>query len=156
VLADLKSGKLQALIATDIAARGLDITGLTHVVNYDLPDTPETYVHRIGRTGRAGETGTAITLISTEDEPALRSLQNYLAGRRESLPSNAGHSGAGRNGDSHARRKPDTSGSAGLKSATSRHGDNRSHRTAGTGSSPQPHRSRRPEGAGRRINHAAP
>ena len=82
-LADLRSGKLQVLVATDIAARGLDITGLTHVFNYDLPDTPETYVHRIGRTGRAGEAGTAITLIAAEDEQALRQLQRYLVGRRE-------------------------------------------------------------------------
>lgn len=82
VLADLKSCKLQVLVATDIAARGLDITGLTHVFNYDLPDTPETYVHRIGRTGRAGETGTAITLVGPEDEQGLRAIERYLAGQR--------------------------------------------------------------------------
>ncbi|MBV9280118.1 MAG: DEAD/DEAH box helicase [Chloroflexi bacterium] len=89
VLADLKSGKLQALVATDIAARGLDIAGLTHVFNYDLPDTPETYVHRIGRTGRAGESGTAVTLIGPEDEEALRTLQRYLAGRRDAASATA-------------------------------------------------------------------
>jgi ATP-dependent RNA helicase DeaD len=83
VLADLKAARLQVLVATDIAARGLDIAGLTHVFNYDLPDTPETYVHRIGRTGRAGETGTAITFIAPEDEVALKALERYLAGRRE-------------------------------------------------------------------------
>lgn len=82
VLADLKAGKLQALIATDIAARGLDIPGLTHVFNYDLPDTPETYVHRIGRTGRAGETGTAITFVGEEDEQGLRAIERHLAGQR--------------------------------------------------------------------------
>lgn len=81
VLADLKEGKLQVLVATDIAARGLDIAGLTHVFNYDLPDTPETYVHRIGRTGRAGETGTAVTLVAPEDEESLRTLERYLARR---------------------------------------------------------------------------
>jgi ATP-dependent RNA helicase DeaD len=94
VLAELKAGKLQALVATDIAARGLDITGLTHVFNYDLPDTPETYVHRIGRTGRAGEVGTAITLIGPEDEESLRDLKRYLSGQRKGsspkLPSAAG------------------------------------------------------------------
>ena len=83
VLADLRSGKLQVLVATDIAARGLDIVGLTHVFNYDLPDTPETYVHRIGRTGRAGETGTAITFIAAEDERAVQDLERYLADRGE-------------------------------------------------------------------------
>jgi ATP-dependent RNA helicase DeaD len=81
VLADLKNAKLQAVIATDIAARGLDITGLTHVFNYDLPDTPDTYVHRIGRTGRAGETGIAISLIGPEDHDALATLKRYLARR---------------------------------------------------------------------------
>jgi ATP-dependent RNA helicase DeaD len=86
VLANLRSGKLQVLVATDIAARGLDIVGLTHVFNYDLPDTPEAYVHRIGRTGRAGQTGTAITFIAAEDEQAVRTLDRYLAGRREGLP----------------------------------------------------------------------
>ncbi|MDQ2744462.1 MAG: DEAD/DEAH box helicase [Chloroflexota bacterium] len=82
VLADLKACRLQVLVATDIAARGLDITGLTHVFNFDLPDTPETYVHRIGRTGRAGETGTAITLIGPEDDKELRQIERYLAGQR--------------------------------------------------------------------------
>jgi len=79
VLADLKAGRLQALVATDIAARGLDIPGLTHVFNFDLPDTPETYVHRIGRTGRAGEQGIAITLVASEDEDDWRAIQRYLA-----------------------------------------------------------------------------
>jgi len=78
VLADLKAGRLQALVATDIAARGLDIPGLTHVFNFDLPDTPETYVHRIGRTGRAGEQGIAITLVASEDEDDWRAIQRYL------------------------------------------------------------------------------
>jgi ATP-dependent RNA helicase DeaD len=82
VLADLKSCKLQALIATDIAARGLDIAGLTHVFNFDLPDEPDMYVHRIGRTGRAGASGISVTFISAEDEVALRVLQRHLAGDR--------------------------------------------------------------------------
>lgn len=81
-LADLRSGKLQALIATDIAARGLDITGLTHVFNYDLPDTPETYLHRIGRTGRAGQAGIAVTLVGPDDEDAVRAIKRYLAGKK--------------------------------------------------------------------------
>ncbi|HZU14431.1 MAG TPA: DEAD/DEAH box helicase [Chloroflexota bacterium] len=83
VLADLKAGKLQALIATDIAARGLDIAGLTHVFNYDMPDTSETYVHRIGRTGRAGETGTAVTFVTADDEDDVRNIERYLAGKRD-------------------------------------------------------------------------
>lgn len=82
VLADLRSAKLQVLVATDIAARGLDIAGLTHVFNFDLPDTPETYVHRIGRTGRAGETGVSVTFIGPEDEKGRQEIARYLAGQR--------------------------------------------------------------------------
>lgn len=81
-LADLRSGKLQALIATDIAARGLDISGLTHVFNYDLPDTPETYLHRIGRTGRAGQEGIAVTLVGPDDEGTMREIERYLSGEK--------------------------------------------------------------------------
>ena len=66
-LAEFKQGKVKALIATDIAARGLDIDQLPQVVNFDLPNVPEDYVHRIGRTGRAGSTGQAISLV-TQDE----------------------------------------------------------------------------------------
>jgi len=80
-LADLRAGKLQVLVATDIAARGLDINGLTHVFNYDLPDTPETYVHRIGRTGRAGETGVAVSFVTPEEEKEAAAIRRYLAGR---------------------------------------------------------------------------
>ncbi len=69
-----KSGRLRVLIATDIAARGLDIDGITHVVNYDVPHTPDAYVHRVGRTGRALATGTAVTLVSPAEERALRAI----------------------------------------------------------------------------------
>lgn len=74
----LRSGQLQVLVATDIAARGLDITGLTHVVNFDLPDTAENYTHRIGRTARMGAVGVAITLVAPEDEQLLKSLTRRL------------------------------------------------------------------------------
>ncbi|MEG1241294.1 MAG: C-terminal helicase domain-containing protein, partial [Oscillospiraceae bacterium] len=62
-LADFKAGRIQVLVATDIAARGIDIEDLSHVVNYNLPDVPETYVHRIGRTGRAKRHGVAYSLV---------------------------------------------------------------------------------------------
>src|ERR1700755_3423930 len=64
VLADFRAGKTRTLGATDLAARGIDVDGITHVVNYDLPNEPESYVHRIGRTARAGATGIAISLCS--------------------------------------------------------------------------------------------
>ena len=77
-LADFKRGDLQALVATDIAARGLDIEQLPHVVNFDLPNVPEDYVHRIGRTGRAGATGEAISLVSREEEALLRDIERLI------------------------------------------------------------------------------
>ncbi|MCX4189782.1 DEAD/DEAH box helicase [Methylophaga sp. OBS3] len=77
-LAEFKSGKLQALIATDIAARGLDIDKLPHVVNFDLPDVAEDYVHRIGRTGRAGAVGEAISLVCIEEQDQLRAIQRLI------------------------------------------------------------------------------
>ena len=70
-----KSGRIRVLVATDIAARGLDIDGITHVVNYDVPHNPEAYVHRVGRTGRALATGTAVTLVSPAEERALGPLR---------------------------------------------------------------------------------
>ena len=74
-LSDFKSHEIQALIATDIAARGIDISDLELVINYDLPDVAETYVHRIGRTGRAGNTGTALTFCANEERDMLRDIQ---------------------------------------------------------------------------------
>jgi ATP-dependent RNA helicase RhlE len=80
-LADFKRGAVQTLVATDIAARGLDIDRLPHVVNFELPNVPEDYVHRIGRTGRAGSDGTAISLVSAEELGLLVGIEKLL-GRR--------------------------------------------------------------------------
>ncbi|MEO5946762.1 MAG: DEAD/DEAH box helicase [Chitinophagaceae bacterium] len=77
-LSDFKEGKIRVLVATDIAARGIDIDELTHVFNFDLPDVPETYVHRIGRTGRAGKTGIAIAFCSGEERTELRDIQKLI------------------------------------------------------------------------------
>ncbi|WP_088332364.1 DEAD/DEAH box helicase [Lacimicrobium sp. SS2-24] len=77
-LADFKSGKVRVLVATDIAARGLDIDQLPHVVNYELPNVPEDYVHRIGRTGRAGNEGKAISLLSIDENKLLRDIERLL------------------------------------------------------------------------------
>jgi len=76
-----KDNELQVLVATDIAARGIDIDALPHVVNFDLPNVPEDYVHRIGRTGRAGASGEAVSLVSAEDRPLLTAIER-LIGRR--------------------------------------------------------------------------
>jgi len=77
-LADFKAGKLQTLIATDIAARGIDIDQLPHVVNYDLPNVPEDYVHRIGRTGRAGASGEAVSLVCVDENGLLRDIEKFI------------------------------------------------------------------------------
>jgi len=82
-LADFKSGKIRVLVATDIAARGLDIDSLPHVVNYELPHVPEDYVHRIGRTARAGLDGHAVSLVCVDEDKLLRDIERLLNVRIE-------------------------------------------------------------------------
>jgi ATP-dependent RNA helicase RhlE len=77
-LEGFKTGRYEVLVATDIAARGLDIAGVSHVINYDVPENPEDYVHRIGRTGRAQNTGDAFTLVTEEDVRDARSIERYM------------------------------------------------------------------------------
>jgi ATP-dependent RNA helicase DeaD len=72
---DFRSGHIRVLVATDLAGRGLDIDGVTHIVNYDVPEDPLTYFHRIGRTGRAGKTGTAVTIVSTDQSADFRAIE---------------------------------------------------------------------------------
>jgi ATP-dependent RNA helicase RhlE len=83
-LADFKAGEMRVLVATDIAARGLDIEALPHVVNYDMPHVAEDYVHRIGRTGRAGAEGEAVSLVSHEDRPLLAAIERLMNRQVES------------------------------------------------------------------------
>ncbi len=82
-LAEFKDGTLQVLVATDIAARGIDIDQLPHVVNYDLPNVPEDYVHRIGRTGRAGATGEAVSLVCVDEHDMLKDIEKLI---KQTLP----------------------------------------------------------------------
>ena len=84
-LANFKSGKLHVLVATDIAARGIDITELPHVVNYELPNVPEDYVHRIGRTGRAGSEGQAVSLVCVDENKLLKDIERLLRKQIEAL-----------------------------------------------------------------------
>ena len=74
-LENFKTGRLKVLVATDIAARGIDVDNLSHVINYDLPNVPETYVHRIGRTGRAGAEGVAFSFCDAEERAYLKDIQ---------------------------------------------------------------------------------
>jgi ATP-dependent RNA helicase RhlE len=78
VLAQFKAGEIRVLVATDIAARGIDIDKLKHVINYDIPNIAETYVHRIGRSGRAGEEGTAISICEPEENAFIRDIERLI------------------------------------------------------------------------------
>jgi ATP-dependent RNA helicase RhlE len=112
-LANFKASKTPILVATDIASRGIDVDGITHVVNYDLTHEPESYVHRIGRTARAGATGTAVSFCDTEEVPNLRLIEKLV---RRSIPVQAEHpfhcataasaASRGRGGHSSAPRHP--------------------------------------------------
>ncbi|HEY5540965.1 MAG TPA: DEAD/DEAH box helicase [Coriobacteriia bacterium] len=79
-LEDFRAGKMEVLIATDIVARGIDISDISHVINYDVPENPEDYVHRIGRTGRAGHSGYALTFVGPDEIVSLREIE-YMLGR---------------------------------------------------------------------------
>jgi ATP-dependent RNA helicase RhlE len=78
-LLNFKNGRLKVLVATDIAARGIDVDNLTHVINFDLPNVPETYVHRIGRTGRAGAEGIALSFCDAEERAYLKDITKLIA-----------------------------------------------------------------------------
>jgi ATP-dependent RNA helicase RhlE len=80
-LAGFKSGKYRVLVATDIAARGIDVTALGHVINFDVPGQPEDYIHRVGRTARAEQTGSAFTLVSPEEEGGVRDIERAIGKR---------------------------------------------------------------------------
>ncbi|HEY6257474.1 MAG TPA: DEAD/DEAH box helicase [Xanthobacteraceae bacterium] len=108
VLAAFRSGSVRTLVATDIAARGIDVDGISHVVNYDLPNVAETYVHRIGRTARAGASGVAISLCDAEETAFLRDIEKLIrtaipaTDRRSSVPRGA-HANGHANAHGHAR-----------------------------------------------------
>jgi ATP-dependent RNA helicase RhlE len=93
-LAGFKSGRVRVLVATDIAARGIDVDSVTHVVNFDVPEVPETYVHRIGRTARAGASGMALTFCDSEERPDLRNIEKLT---RQAIPLVEGHPYESRN-----------------------------------------------------------
>ncbi len=80
-LAGFKSGKYEIMVATDIAARGIDVAGVTHVINYDVPENPEDYVHRIGRTGRAQAVGDAFTLVTPDNASDIRDIQRFIGAK---------------------------------------------------------------------------
>jgi ATP-dependent RNA helicase RhlE len=85
---NFRHGRTRVLVATDIAARGIDVDGISHVINFDLPNIPDSYVHRIGRTARAGADGTAISFCEESERPYLKSIERLI---RQSVPVIKGH-----------------------------------------------------------------
>jgi ATP-dependent RNA helicase RhlE len=132
-LADFRSGRARVLVATDVAARGIDIDGITHVINFDIPIEPEAYVHRIGRTGRAGADGIALSFCSPEERGELRAIERLISQKVQVA-----------SGDSDARPEtPQTSNSTNTRrqhpAATTTGRKRESNRT-------QPHQSRKHNG----------
>ena len=137
-LAQFESGRVSTLIATDVAARGLDVDEITHVINFDPPHTDDDYVHRIGRTGRAGRTGTGVTLVLPEQELDVSRLAGRLghadafaaSGISVPAPSAAGRArvqgGAGEGGADEQEAEP-----ADRREARARAGDEREARAEG-------------------------
>jgi superfamily II DNA/RNA helicase len=148
-LAAFRSGEISTLVATDIAARGIDVDGISHVVNYDLPNVPETYVHRIGRTARAGADGVAISLVAGAEEMGyLRDIERLIRmalpredrrtpGSREQAPAAAPHRAAGRS----AQRPHQTRGNESPQAAK---GPRRRRRRGGKNGAPQVNRGESP------------
>ena len=140
VLAAFRKGEVRTLVATDIAARGIDVDGISHVVNFDLPNVPETYVHRIGRTARAGAEGIAISLCDGEEVAFLRDIEKLI---RMSIPL------SDRRADPRQRREPAPAKRAARRPPS--HGKDR-HWHRGNGrfaqASSRRHQASRPQAAG--------
>ena len=146
VLKDFRSGRIRTLVATDIAARGIDVEGISHVVNFDLPNIPESYVHRIGRTARAGADGIAISLCSHDELPFLRDIEKLIrmaipasgqSTRQPARPAqpNNGRGGEQRNGQSrneHARggNRHERGGGGGQRNGGPKRGNERGEHQA--------------------------
>jgi superfamily II DNA/RNA helicase len=165
VLAAFRSGEIRTLVATDIAARGIDVDGITHVVNFDLPNVPETYVHRVGRTARAGAEGIAISLIAGAEEMGyLRDIERLIRialpredrrtpGHREAAPPAASqHRNGGRPAPRpHGARPNDRTNDRATESAGAAKGPRRRHRNGGKNGASPTHRQeprRSPHGGG--------
>jgi len=127
-LDDFRSGRTPVLVATDVAARGLDVTGISHVINFDVPHSPEDYIHRAGRTARAGATGDVITFVAPDEEERLREIQRVIGMElpRTFLPGfESGHTGEAPTGRHRAPR-----GGA-PRGGESRGGESRGHAPRG-------------------------
>jgi superfamily II DNA/RNA helicase len=148
VLAAFRDGSVRTLVATDIAARGIDVDGISHVVNYDLPNIPESYVHRIGRTARAGAAGVAISFCDYEEAPFLRDIERLIrmtipATDRRTGPRPAQRPAAERHGSGHGNGKGNGNSRNGQRN-NGRNQRNNQPRRDQRGSQPQQVASTRP------------
>jgi len=138
-----RKNHLRVLVATDVAARGIDIDGVTHVVNYDLPNEPESYVHRIGRTGRAGAEGIAISFCTADDHGDLRSIEKLID---QKVPVDPDYPMPNPSTGSRRRRPPQRSGPR--SSSKSGRGSNKSSGGAKSGGTNSGRSRRRRGGSG--------
>ncbi len=160
-----RSGASRVLVATDVAARGIDVDEITHVFNFDLPNEPEVYVHRIGRTGRAGATGKAISFCDREERGHLRSIERLTGSPLEPVrgPRELEEAGRQRNDDTSERRRSPRPGSGSgnrrpKRSKTSKSGSGRKNRPASEGPRPPrggPNSQRSRRGRGRSARQAS-
>jgi ATP-dependent RNA helicase RhlE len=137
-LEGFRSGKLRVLVATDIAARGIDIKEITHVINFDLPNMPDSYVHRIGRTARAGLDGVAISFCSPDEREYLRDIEQTIhheldVVREHAFPSEAAEKGIVPDAPADARNKQNHGSNPGGGRSSSRRGGRRGSRSGGRG-----------------------
>ena len=133
-LARFKTRRVRVLVATDIAARGIDIVGLSHVLNFDVPGGPEDYVHRIGRTARAEALGDALTLVAPDEEPSLREIEQGAPRRASSgPPSRASTTRRGRPSASRSRWRSASRPSASGRPGSARHRGRRAARPGSMG-----------------------
>ena len=130
-LSAFRDGKVKTLVATDIAARGIDVDGVSHVVNFDLPNVPETYVHRIGRTARAGAEGIAISLCDGEEMAFLRDIEKLI---RISIPVTDKRSHPGRDEPRRLRKQPSARSAPAARMASGNRGSG-NHGSGSRGSS---------------------
>ena len=127
-LKSFRSGHIRALVATDIAARGIDVDGVTHVINFDLPNDPESYVHRIGRTARAGATGMAISFCDHDERSYLRDIEKTIRQGVEVIVDHPYHSVEIANDPGTAKRPPERGGFKGKKRSGNGNGPGQRHR----------------------------
>jgi ATP-dependent RNA helicase RhlE len=157
-LAQFKSTRPPVLVATDIAARGIDVTGISHVVNFDLPAEPETYVHRIGRTARAGASGVAVSFCSVEEVGLLRSIERLTRRRIDAADDHGEYEMAGQvaagPAESRETRRPARNSRGGNVRRRSGQNGRKAHVTSG--SLPSAGRDGEGGGAGTRFTHPAP